>query len=160
MILNAGVTDQRPPTTTVVSGRCAWLPMAMGIAAGKWSMPADIAVISIGRISLGDGTEHRFGGIHAHGMDLIAGQCAMPECRVELFANSTEYNPIVGRYRSGIMGDIARNRHTAGFAHILADSLPAASRIAHPMCMRRYPGTHELAPLGSVSGLVLALRGL
>jgi hypothetical protein len=62
---------------------------------------------------------------------------------------------------SGIMGDIARNRHTGGFAHILVDSLPVASRIPSPTCIRKYLGTHELAPLGSLSvlGLGLPLRG-
>jgi hypothetical protein len=61
-----------------------------------------------------------------------------------------------------IMDDIARNRHTGGFAHILVDSLPVASRIPGPTCIRKYLGTHELAPLGSLSvlGLGLALRGL
>jgi hypothetical protein len=39
-----------PPTTTVASGRCTWLPMAAEIAAGNKPMQADIAVISIGRI--------------------------------------------------------------------------------------------------------------
>jgi RNA-directed DNA polymerase len=39
-----------PPTTTVASGRCTWLPMPEEIAAGSKPMQADSAVISIGRI--------------------------------------------------------------------------------------------------------------
>jgi hypothetical protein len=39
-----------PPTTTVASGRCTWLPMPVEIAAGSKPMQADRAVISIGRI--------------------------------------------------------------------------------------------------------------
>ena len=39
-----------PPTTTVASGRCTWLPMPVDIAAGNKPMQADNAVISIGRI--------------------------------------------------------------------------------------------------------------
>jgi hypothetical protein len=64
-----------------------------------------------------------------------------------------------GRHHSGVMGHIARNRHTAGFARILADSLPVASRIASSTCIRRHPGTPELALLGLL-GLGLGLGGL
>jgi hypothetical protein len=39
-----------PPTTTVASGRCTWLPMPVETAAGSKPMQADKAVISIGRI--------------------------------------------------------------------------------------------------------------
>jgi len=39
-----------PPTTTVASGRCTWLPIAVDMAAGNRPMQADMAVISIGRI--------------------------------------------------------------------------------------------------------------
>ena len=39
-----------PPTTTVASGRCTWLPMPVETAAGNSPMHAHSAVISIGRI--------------------------------------------------------------------------------------------------------------
>ncbi len=39
-----------PPTTTVASGRCTWLPMPVDTAAGSKPIQADSAVISIGRI--------------------------------------------------------------------------------------------------------------
>ncbi len=39
-----------PPTTTVASGFCTWLPMPLEIAAGSRPMQADSAVISIGRM--------------------------------------------------------------------------------------------------------------
>ena len=39
-----------PPTTTVASGRCTWLPIPVEIAAGSKPMHADNAVISIGRM--------------------------------------------------------------------------------------------------------------
>ena len=39
-----------PPTTTVASGFCTWLPMPVEIAAGNSPTPADSAVISIGRM--------------------------------------------------------------------------------------------------------------
>ena len=41
---------RRPPTTTVASGRCTWLPMPLDTAAGRRPMQAESAVISIGRI--------------------------------------------------------------------------------------------------------------
>jgi hypothetical protein len=41
-----------PPTTTVASGRCTWLPMPAETAAGRRPMQADHAVISIGRWKL------------------------------------------------------------------------------------------------------------
>jgi hypothetical protein len=90
-------------------------------------------------------------------------QASPYRCRIR--TPSLPFIPIISecrRHYSGIMGDIARNRHTEGFAHILVDSLPVASRIPSPTCTRKYPGTHELARLGSllILGLGLALRGL
>jgi hypothetical protein len=56
-VCTAGTTMRRmigpkniPPTTTVASGRCTWLPMPVETAAGSKPMQADKAVISIGRI--------------------------------------------------------------------------------------------------------------
>ena len=39
-----------PPTITVASGRCTWLPMPVEIAAGSKPMQADSVIIRIGRI--------------------------------------------------------------------------------------------------------------
>ena len=39
-----------PPTITVASGRCTWLPIPVEIAAGKRPMQAERAVISKGRM--------------------------------------------------------------------------------------------------------------
>ena len=39
-----------PPTITVASGRCTWLPMPVEMAAGKRPMQAESAVISRGRM--------------------------------------------------------------------------------------------------------------
>ena len=39
-----------PPTITVASGRCTWLPMPVEIAAGSRPMHAESAVISRGRM--------------------------------------------------------------------------------------------------------------
>jgi hypothetical protein len=76
-----------------------------------------------------------------------------------LTSNFCDLAPLLA---GGIMADIARNRHTGGFAHILVDNLPVASRIPSPTCIRKHPDTRERAPLASLSvqGLGLALRGL
>ena len=39
-----------PPTITVASGRCTWLPIPVEIAAGSRPMQAESAVISRGRM--------------------------------------------------------------------------------------------------------------
>ena len=56
-ILSAGTTrssmmgpTSMPPTITVASGRCTWLPMPVEIAAGNRPMQAESAVISRGRM--------------------------------------------------------------------------------------------------------------
>ena len=56
-ICSAGTTTSNmmgpinmPPTTTVASGRCTWLPIPVEIADGNRPMQADSAIIKIGRI--------------------------------------------------------------------------------------------------------------
>ena len=39
-----------PPTTTVASGRCTWLPIPVENAAGTKPIQADNAVMSMGRM--------------------------------------------------------------------------------------------------------------
>ena len=53
-----------PPTMTVASGRCTWLPMPVESAAGSKPMQADSVIIRIGAHLLLDGMEHRFDRVH------------------------------------------------------------------------------------------------
>ena len=59
-----------PPTTTVASGRCTWLPMPVDTAAGNRPMQAESAVISIGRIRCSAAWNMASIGAHAGGSDL------------------------------------------------------------------------------------------
>ena len=66
IILSAGTArssmtgpTNMPPTITVASGRCTWLPIPVEIAAGKRPMQAESAVISKGRMRVEAAAEHR-----------------------------------------------------------------------------------------------------